>query len=301
MPSEACIICHSLHSSLLFRTRDRHYGIPGEFNVVRCTTCGLVHLDPIPTAEELAGFYTKDYYAYQPVRKIWLKDVAKKLLRTTIKTHNPRFSQPGIFLDIGCGSGEYLYTMRAKGWVVRGVEPSIFGAEEGRKSGLDIFKGTLLEANLKANSFDYIRANHSFEHVPNPVEVMNEIYRILKPGGKLFIGVPNIDSIPFRIFGKYWWHLGTPVHAYSYTIQTITDLITRSAFAIDRVHFNSNFASVLGSLQIYANRNNGKKSTDGWLMKNPFLMLGGNIVTLALDLVHQGDTIEVIAQKPNNE
>ncbi|HET6168641.1 MAG TPA: class I SAM-dependent methyltransferase, partial [Terracidiphilus sp.] len=284
--------------TLCFRTRDRHYGIPGEFNVIRCSGCGLVRQNPIPTLEELGSFYGDDYYAYQPARKDgWLKTTAKKLLRTTIKTHNPKVATPGEFLDMGCGSGEYLHMMLAQGWKVRGVEPNACGAEEGRRSGLNIFNGTLLDARFPAESFDYVRANHSFEHVPNPVEVMNEVYRILKPGGRLYIGVPNIDSVPYRIFGKYWWHLGIPVHTYNYSVTTISNLIRQSGFAIDKVYFNSNFASLLGSLQIYLNRKNGRKSTEGWLMKNPVLMFGTNILTYMLDVIRQGDTVEVLAHK----
>jgi SAM-dependent methyltransferase len=299
MQPQPCIVCQSFNAPLCFRTRDRHYGIRGEFDVVRCASCGLVHLHPIPTVDELAGFYAQDYYAYRPMGKDRdLKKLFKKLLKTKIETHNPTFPHPGEFLDIGCGSGEYLQRMRAEGWNVKGVEPSIFGAEEGRQNGLDIFHGTLPEAKFVSDSFDYVRSNHSFEHVPNPVEILDEIYRILKPGGKLFVGIPNIDSIPYHIFGKYWWYLGAPVHTYNYTVSTISTLMQRSGFAIDTVFFNSNYASLLGSLQIYANRNNGKKSTEGRLMNNPLLILGANIVTRAIDFIHKGDAIEVIAQKP---
>jgi ubiquinone/menaquinone biosynthesis C-methylase UbiE len=136
--------------------------------------------------------------------------------------------------------------------------------------------------------------------MPNPVETLDEIYRVLKPGGKLFIGIPNIGSIPYRIFGRYWWYLGAPVHTYSYTVPTISSLIRRSGFAVDNIYYNANFTSLLGSLQIYANRNNGKNSADGWLMKNPILIVAANILMRAICLIGQGDAIEVIAEKPTS-
>jgi SAM-dependent methyltransferase len=299
MSTQRCINCHSPSSSLLFTTWDRHYGIPGEFNIVRCDGCGLVHLDPIPSTTELAGFYSENYYAYEPIgSRIWLKEFAKQIFKTKIKTHDPSFALPGDFLDIGCGSGDYLHVMQAKGWKVRGVEPSVFGAEEGRRAGFDIFNGTLDQANFCSDTFEYVRSNHSFEHVPNPSEVLSEIYRILKPGGNLYIGIPNIDSIPYRIFGKYWWYLGAPVHTYNYTVPTISALLQRAGFSIQKVYFNANFVSLLGSLQIYANRNNGKKSADGWLIRNPILRIFCNLAMSVIDLVGRGDAIEVIAQKP---
>jgi predicted SAM-dependent methyltransferase len=298
MPPTPCILCKSLDARLCLRGRDYHYGIPGEFSLVRCVRCGLVHLDPIPTTDELADFYAQDYYAYQPVKRPGkLKRLIRRFLGITIKNHDPKFQQPGEFLDIGCGSGDYLHKMSIEGWSVKGVEPSKFGAEEGRRSGLNIFNGTLHEAKFRSDAFDYVRSNHSFEHVPNPVEVLDEIFRILKPDGRLYVGIPNIDSLPYRIFGKYWWHLGIPVHTYSYSVSTMSALLRQSGFEVVMVYFNSNFTSVLGSLQIYVNRNKGKRSIDGRLIKNRVLMFGANIISKILDLIGQGDVIEIIARK----
>lgn len=256
-------------------------------------------MDPVPTDEELSGYYAQDYYSYQPVlQESPLKRLAKRFLISSIVTHDPMIAVPGEFLDIGCGSGDYLHVMRKKGWRVRGVEPSSFGASEGTKAGLDIFNGTLLEAKFPSNSFDYVRANHSFEHVSDPVEVLLEINRILKPGGKLFIGIPNIESVPFQIFGRYWWYLGAPVHTYSYGVSNISALLHRSGFALDKIYFNSNYASLLGSLQIYANRDSYRRSSEGWLIRNPLLKVISNIVMWFIDRIRKGDAIEIIASKP---
>jgi SAM-dependent methyltransferase len=256
-------------------------------------------LDPIPTENELAGFYARDYYAYQPPKRAHgLRGLAKKLLKTQIKTHDPTFPQYGEFLDIGCGAGDYLHLMLAKGWKVRGVEPSEFGAAEGRRAGLDIFNGTLDKAKFPENMFDYVRSNHSFEHLHNPVEVLDEIYRILKPGGKVYIGIPNIDSLPYRIFGRYWWYLGAPVHTYNYSLPTISALMSRCGLEIENVYYNSNFMSLLGSMQIFINRNNAKTLAEGRLIRNPILMLLSNLTMQAIDLIGQGDAVELIARKP---
>jgi SAM-dependent methyltransferase len=298
MLSRPCVVCQSTDYSFLFKTRDRHYGIPGEFDLVRCTDCGVVRLDPIPTEEELASFYAKDYYAYKrPEKNGRLRTFAGRLIKSRIITHNPPLLERGEFLDIGCGSGDYLHYMHAQGWKVHGVEPSTFGAEEGRKAGLDIFNGTLCQAGFASGSFDYVRSNHSFEHMPDPIDVLNEIYRILKPNGKFYIGVPNIDSIAYRVFGKFWWHLCAPVHTYNYGLTNISALLHQSGFVVEKVYFNANFTSLLGSLQIFANRKNGKKSADGWLIRNPILKLLSSVLVRMVDLVGEGDTIEIIARK----
>ena len=185
-----CIACGSQNVLPLYRTHDRHYGISGEFDLVRCASCNLIRLDPMPTEQELSTYYSEDYYAYLPQEKsAWWKRSLKHILCIDIKAHDPEFSRTGDFLDIGCGIGNYLMTMERRGWNVKGVEPSRHGALAGKSAGFDVFHGSLLKANYPAASFDYVRSNHSFEHMPNPVEVLQEIYRILRPGGKLYIGI----------------------------------------------------------------------------------------------------------------
>jgi len=257
-------------------------------------------MDPIPSLEELSAFYAQDYYAYQPlIRSSALISIAKKLLKAQINTRNPTFEIPGRFLDIGCGSGEYLHFMKVRGWDVRGVEPSLFGASQAQREGLDVVHGTLHDAHFPANSFDYIRSNHSFEHMPNPGEVLLEIRRILRPGGKLFLGIPNTESIPYRVFGRYWWYLGIPVHTFSYGTSNISALLRRTGFHVDRVYYQSNYSSILGSLQIYVNRNSSRRSTEGMLIRNPLLKVAANILARLCDFTRNGDAIEVIATKPS--
>jgi len=188
--------------------------------------------------------------------------------------------------------------MKSKGWQVRGVEPSAFGAGQAQREGLEVAHGSLHDAHFPDSAFDYVRSNHSFEHVHNPAEVLAEIHRILKPGGKLFIGIPNTESVPYRVFGKYWWYLGIPLHTFSYGTSNIEVLLRRFGFQIERIYYQSNYSSILGSIQIYLNRNTTRRSTEGWVIRNPILKMLANLLARFFDLARRGDAIEVIALKP---
>ena len=299
MQAQECLVCGPTEHTFLFRTRDRHYGVKDEFTIVRCAKCGLLKLDPMPSEGELSRYYSEAYYAYQPFSKPnWLQRVKQRLNRSPIPSHNPSFSRTGDFLDVGCGSGAYLSRMRELGWNVRGVEPGSYGANTGRQAGFDIFQGTLLQAKFASESFDYVRSNHSFEHMPNPLEVLQEMYRILRPGGMLYIGVPNVEGLAFRVFGRYWWYMGAPLHTYSYSPKTLSHLLGRVGFRVKSVYYNSNFESLSGSLQIYLNRNSDRLSTDGWVFRSRILRYPANVLERMLDLFHLGDAIEVISEKP---
>lgn len=297
-----CPNCGSADKKAFVEVPDRHYGIKGSFTYSECGSCSLIFLDPMPTDSELMAFYPEDsYYSYNvefAAEDPWWKELIRKILFLNYRTKDPAFSTPGRMLDIGCGNGWFIYTMRQKGWDVRGVEPSKAGAEAGRISGkLDIHHGDLLTANYPSDYFDYVRSNHSFEHIPNPNEILDEIYRILKPGGKAFIGVPNINSVNGRVFGPYWYYLGAPVHTFNYSDKTLPQLLKRHRFRNIHVKYNSNYSGILGSIQIKRNEGTSKKSNEGFIVNFfPFKVLAGFFSKL-FNISRQGDCIEVIFQK----
>jgi SAM-dependent methyltransferase len=302
---QCCPLCGQRAFHPVIQARDRHYGNAGLFQIVGCVTCGLNFLNPMPTVAYLSRAYPTSYYAYQPAipergRSRILKSV-ERMLRAILyfrpdSTGDPQFETPGTMLDIGCGSGAFLAAMREKGWQVHGVELDSIAAERGRQEGLDIFAGTIDAAKYPSATFDYVRSNHSFEHIHNPREVLLEIHRIMKPTGFLFIGVPNVKGLMARFYGTYWWYLGAPVHPFGYTPTTLGRLLAETGFQVDRVNYNSNSAGIFGSLQIYVNRNNGKVGEDGWIARNRFLSVIGRWAALGIDFLRMGDCTEIIAR-----
>lgn len=256
-------------------------------------------LNPLFSDRELSALYPTDYYAYQDrfANGSKWKEVAKKFLGVRVETRDPQFRAPGTVLDIGCGSGWFLRRMREASWDVHGVEINAAAAELGRRAGLDIFAGTLQEARFPSEFFDYVRSNHSFEHISCPRPTLDEIYRILRPGGKVMIGVPNVAGLNARLFGEYWWYLGAPVHPFTYSAESLCRLLKIHNFCIDKVTFNSDYSGLLGSCQIWLNRKNGRKSTEGVLFSNPFLKIVCHWIAKGTDVFGVGDAIEVVATK----
>lgn len=297
-----CVLCGSDKFEPMYFTRDRHYGISGLYRIVRCTNCLLICLAPLLSDQELSVLYPEDYYAFQNHSRGWsCKEVVKVLLGLRIGTRDPRFDIPGRMLDLGCGTGWFLCDMRDQGWDVYGVEINRTAAEIGSREGkLEIFAGTLQEAAFPPNYFDYIRANHSFEHISSPNETLTEIYRILKPNGKLLLGVPNVSGLNAKIFGKYWWYLGAPVHPFSYSVRTLTQLLRKHAFDVVKINYNSDYSGILGSAQIWLNRSSDRKSTDGVLFNSTVLKIVCQWAAKCIDLFNLGDAVELIATKCGN-
>jgi SAM-dependent methyltransferase len=294
-----CPLCEGGNHEEMYLARDRHYGIPGVYRIVRCCDCSLIFLNPMYSDEELSALYPKDYYAYQDnfQQSRW-KDIVKRILRCHVGTLDPEFPAPGRMLDLGCGSGWFMRAMRDQGWEALGVEISSAAAELGRRAcGLDIFAGTLRQANFPAGYFDYIRSNHSFEHITCPGETLDEIHRILRSDGKVLIGVPNVASLNARVFRQYWWYLGAPVHPFTYCVKTLSRLLHKHHFSVERVTYNSDYSGILGSWQIWLNRKNGWKSTEGAAISNPLLKVPCHWAAKSVDLFKLGDAIEITAVK----
>jgi SAM-dependent methyltransferase len=294
-----CPLCHGDASDYLTDTRDLHYGIDGQWRYQRCADCRVVFLNPAPSAEFLAGAYGDGYYSYQDFAPtpLW-----RRLLRTLTgftpgSTGDPTFDLPGKVLDIGCGSGQFLYRMKQQGWEPYGVELSPRAAEVGNsRHALNIQACTLKQAQLPDAAFDYIRLNHSFEHLLDPRETLSRIHDLLAPQGLLFIGVPNVDGLQARWFGKHWWNLGPPVHPFNYSRFTLHRLLSEHGFEMTSFRTHSNFAGILGSLQMRLNDRRGYAADTGALFHNPAAKLLTHWAARLTDLFSAGDCLELVAR-----
>jgi SAM-dependent methyltransferase len=139
------------------------------------------------------------------------------------KRDNPKivWSGDGRLLDFGCGGGAYLARMHRQGWQVTGMDVSAAAVDCVRN-----------ELDLEPTSCDVITMWHSLEHVHAPLEVLREARQLLVPGGKIFIAVPNIDSLPFRWFGSAWYGLDLPRHLTHFAPWTLHLMLERAGFRV---------------------------------------------------------------------
>src|SRR5262249_6939226 len=159
--------------------------------------------NPRPDAASIAQFYPEAYTPHHKqlgrIRTRW--NPMRLLKRPRVEKRPIAWHGQGRLLDFGCGSGAYLREMNSRGWRVVGLDTSRKVVERVRQElGLAAFVGSLPHLDLEAESFDVITMWHALEHVHEPMPVLREARRLLAPGGKIVISVPNIDSLPFRWF-----------------------------------------------------------------------------------------------------
>lgn len=273
-----CLLCGDGGQLLYQGLTDRLFGAPGEWGHLRCPCCGLVWLNPRPTPTELHKVYAV-YYTHADGRRnnqlASLREKVKHGLCASVPGYksvsgNPVWRQvgcalgrislikervalpvmhldgmkKGALLDVGCGNGDFLSLMRAAGWNVTGVEPDAMAAEFARdRHGIPVVARTLENAGFADHSFDAVILNHVIEHVFDPVSLLRECGRVIKPSGRIVIVTPNIASRGCRIFGSFWIHLDPPRHLHLFSCQTIQTCCEASGLTIGRLRTSARTAS----------------------------------------------------------
>lgn len=138
----------------------------------------------------------------------------------------------GKLLDVGCGDGSYIQYMRVLGWDVKGVDFDPEAVSNARARGLMVQLGDLAQQQYPDNTFDVITINHVIEHVPEPLGLLQECRRILKPDGKLVVATPNASSWGHRLYGPDWRGLEPPRHLHIFTPTSLAVLSEQAGLCI---------------------------------------------------------------------
>lgn len=183
----SCPLCDKDEYEEIYRER-------GSLGIVRCRNCNLIYINPRLTDPEKIYWGDAERY-FQEAKLIFegkmLHHRDKNYLEDLELIH--RYKPCGKFLDVGTNMGFFLRcAKRWGGWNLYGVEPSLSLSDIARKYfGLNIKTSLLEDAGFKSKFFDVVTMTDVFEHIAAPSKILEEIRRILKPDGVLFIKVPN--------------------------------------------------------------------------------------------------------------
>jgi len=197
-------------------------------NLYRCKECGVTFAFPFPNEKELQKAYTE---LEDPS---YLEEIGRSGGAIGALSSLERFSgRRGKLLDVGCFCGAFLLEAKAVGWDIEGVEPSAWAREKAReKFGLSIRHAALAEARFPEESFDVVTIIDVLEHFLDPKKEIQEIHRVLKKGGLLYLSTPDVGSLTAKIFRKKWWGYRQE-HLFYFTRPALRRFLASSGF--DRV------------------------------------------------------------------
>ncbi len=293
-----CLLCGGRNWSLLVEAPDMTRGGTGLwFAVVQCHECGLCFTNPRPTAESIGQFYPDVYRPHLlPERRKRSRWRVRLPLpwRQRGKDYPmiPRHGR-GRLLDFGCGGGTYMERMHRQGWQVTGVDTSATAIQRLRTEyGLRGLVGSLPQTDLELGGFDVITMWHSLEHVHDPLGALREAHRLLTPDGKLVLAVPNIDSSPFRWFGRAWYGLDLPRHLSHFTPATLRMMLERAGFKPGPVRMVRHSDWMRWSAKL-ATQERAGRPWHRWLMAKP----ASRLASWYTYLTRQADCMLVAAER----
>ena len=223
--SITCLVCSG--------TTVRFFQEKNACTIYICDTCKVRFVYPIPEALEKIyeenyfdgaenGFGYVDYDAdKEPMRPAFQKYV--RLIRKVRPDSN-------TLLDVGAATGFFLDIARTDGFDVSGVEISDFAAGQGRKKGIPITTGTLVD--VATGPYDVITMLDVIEHVSDPMQEILHARALLTERGLLVLNTPDAGSIWARVFGKQWHLIVPPEHLYYFNRKNMSALLEREGFRV---------------------------------------------------------------------
>lgn len=333
-----CPVCDGTRRRRVYGAlRDWLGGAAGSWSFQQCERCGLLLLDPryrrdaiglayadytqhlAPAQEEPAPgarpswrhavgrAYLRHAFGYPDGLPAWRRALALLAVPYPEGAEAVGFSvmylRPvpgGELLDVGCGGGAFLVRMRALGWRVVGVEPDARAiAMATSMYRLDVRRGTLEEQRFPADRFDAVTASHVIEHVHDPVALLRECGRVLKPGGRIVLVTPNSESLGHQRLRASWIGLQPPRHLYLFSCSTLRQAAERAGLSVLGVRSsprNAEFAWLLGRGLLKQWPAPGQRPPRGWVGRRARnFQLAEWALTLAG--VQAGEEIVLIATK----
>jgi 2-polyprenyl-3-methyl-5-hydroxy-6-metoxy-1,4-benzoquinol methylase len=248
-----CPVCKS--SNLLHSLTAIDYTVSKEkFDILKCNECIHLFTQNVAPQNEIGKYYQSENYIshsdtqkgiinklYHAVRKRTLTRKKNLLQKETGK-------QQGKILDIGCGTGAFLNTMKLAGWESAGLEPD----DAARKKGAELYNINSRPSHeifdLPHNNYDAITMWHVLEHVHQLQEYIAQLKNMLTINGRIFIAVPNYTSYDALHYGEFWAAYDVPRHLYHFSPASMKKLVEQHGLSIKKIKpmwFDSYYVSML--------------------------------------------------------
>ncbi len=311
---QKCLCCGSEESSLFCTKKDYSgilIGLDDSFSIRVCSHCGAGFVNPLPTIEQINDVYN-DVFTYQ---KEFTPTEEKGYRRYVSLAGSFLNGKTGKLLDVGCATGAILKEAVRAGWDTSGVDlsPKLLEQAGIRVPEAKLYNSELKEVNFPSKEFDVVIALNLLEHVLNPKELIEEVYRILKPGGIFLFKTVRIDSLSARKRGFNWDHLKWPGHFVWFTKKTLLTMLNSSGFILKKftvtgIPYIPGVKRYMDHRKTALKQESIKAETEGKVRSSmPFMKrvikmvlkswVLKRIIARTIAMFHLGDTVTVLAVK----
>lgn len=249
-----CPVCASDKIDPLLTVKD-HSVSQEVFVIWQCSSCSLRFTQDAPDQNSIGPYYqSQNYISHSNTGKGFINKVYQKVRTHTLEQKADLIiahTKPkGKILDVGAGIGAFLNVMRQKSWEVTGIEPDAGARQNARNLfNLELESSDALDA-FPAGKFDAITLWHVLEHVHALHDYIEKLKSILSEKGKIFIAVPNYQSLDSSVYNIHWAAYDVPRHLFHFSPKSIQILIEKHGLKMVEkkpMWFDSVYISFLSS------------------------------------------------------
>jgi 2-polyprenyl-3-methyl-5-hydroxy-6-metoxy-1,4-benzoquinol methylase len=228
-----CPVCHSSDAARGFEKTG--------MKIVRCRRCAMQYMNPVPSEYATGRYYDQEAASYYLSAAKLESDYSPVRFERELRLFR-KYCQAGEVLDVGCGSGAFLYQLsRCFPDVYRVLGTDVSGPplDYAESRGVPVLRGEFLHQALGDRKFDAVTLWAVAEHLLEPALFLEKIGTILRPGGHCFVLVPNMKSLAVRILGPRYRYIYAQ-HLNYFTARTLRELAQRWFIPVETryTHFN---------------------------------------------------------------
>lgn len=245
----------TLHSKKTVYLSCKDHTVSGEeFDLLYDPEKEMLITSPKPDLDSLPGYYKSEAYISHTDSSKTLTDkiyqqVKKYMLRKKLRWIQKKCPDKGRILDIGAGTGDFLFEAKNSGWKVKGIEPGEEARNRAGKKGIKLVSDA---SGFKSEKFDVITLWHVLEHVHDLKNQIMELEHLLKKGGLLVIAVPNFKSYDADYYKNHWAAFDVPRHLSHFSQRSFKQIFTGTGFRqtdSKALIFDSFYVSLLSEKQ----------------------------------------------------
>ena len=233
-----CELCSNRRFELV-STRIRE----GKGRIVRCRKCGLVIQDLGWDASRLRAYYEKEYQQTNSLVTGRSQSAREHFadrsgtIASVFDEVRPLLRRGMSVLEVGCGAGELLAKIKPYARRCVGVELNSAFVDFMRKDlGLEAYAEDVNRLDIEGG-FDLVISISTLDHLPNPLETLRSMRRLLAPKGRIYVELPNVDEalnccLPDRtraMYNEFFWHRA---HLFYFSRATVTRLFRKAGLDV---------------------------------------------------------------------
>jgi SAM-dependent methyltransferase len=246
----------------------KKYDTENGYQYVKCIDCGLVYLNPRPSESEInAAHEIGLHHGDNDINVTGTYDAGK--IKRYMRIVNDFYKREDFklkklkWLDIGCGFGEFLETLKilfGENLSLKGSEPNKYKSSSCIERGLDV---EFLDLPKHSDKYDFISLLNVYSHLPNPIEFLHNLKRILNPGGEIFLETGHSSHLPAKLHHKPYY---APDHLSFANQEIVENILKRNGFEIlqTKIYRHEQFPEITEVKRIVRQLANIVLNKGGW-------------------------------------